>query len=71
MALRANMASTTASATQISAAAMVMMNSVSDWPVWSGESSRAPSATSMTLAALRISSTPMSTRTALRRASTP
>ena len=64
-------ASTTASATQTSAAAMVITKRVSTLPACQVSAPTAPTATSRMLAALRISSTPMSTSTALRRARTP
>ena len=64
-------ASTTASATQTSAAAMVMTNRVRTFPACQVSAPTDPVATRRTLAAFRTSSTPMRTSTALRRARTP
>ena len=69
--VRRNITRMIASATVISAAAMVMTKRVRTGPAESGAPGRLPAVTSSRLAALRMSSTPMRTRTALRRARTP
>ncbi len=63
--------STIASASPISAAATTMVNSANVCPPWSTSRSWASNATKLMFTAFSISSTPISTSTALRRASTP
>ena len=63
--------STIASPSPTSAAAIVMTNSVNTWPASSLSRSQTSKATRLRLTALSISSTDISTRIALRRASTP
>src|SRR5665811_773084 len=66
-----NRARTMARPRPISAAATAIVNNVSTCPLWTLSASQESNATRLRFAALSMSSTPRSMRTALRRARTP